>query len=470
MNMEENIIFKQPQSSQPVGTSPQSLPVQPPSGVPKSSQSTAKKFIKLILGILVVAIFGAVVWLFVFPRLQSEPKEEIVKLLYWGLLDDIDAVQSVTADFEKQNPNIKVSFAKQDIKQYRERILARIKNETGPDIFWFHNTWWTMLSDVLVPFPKDVITKSDFTTLYYKVAHKDLIRNGAIYGIPVGIDTLSLYINKDLFDAASVSAPTNWIDFANIAQELTVKDADGNIKTAGAAVGAFDNINHAGDIISLFLVQNGADLYNLSSNSLVASDALRFYTSFATDDRVWSKTFDSSLLAFARGEAAMYFGYSKDYFAIKSANPDINLEVHPVPHLPNRDITIASYWANGVSVKSKHQKEALLFVKFLSQKETQQKLFAEMSKSREFGEPYARVDLANLLKDNPVVYPFASQAENAVSSFFASDTEDNGLNDKANEKLKEAVNAILLGAPQEDTVNTLSQGVIEVLRLYSVSK
>ena len=80
-------------------------------------------------------------------------------------------------------------------------------------------------------------------------------------------------------------------------------------------------------------------------------------------------------------------------------------------------MTIASYWAGRVSSKSKYQKEALLFLGFLAKKETQEKLFAEESKTRLFGEPYARVDLLEKLKDNTVVYPFVSQAKDATSSF-----------------------------------------------------
>jgi len=450
--MEENVIFKNPQNIPPVGSMPSPLP---------SDKSIAKKIIKLILGLLVVASLGAFVAVLVIPKQENELRSEKATLVYWGLWEDPNVIQPIISDFMKQNPNIKVSFVQQDIEQYRERIRARIENGTGPDVFWFHNTWWDMLSDVLAPLPSDVITKNDFEKLYYKVSHKDLIKNGAIYGIPLEIDTLSLYVNIDLFNVNGASAPTNWIEFADIARQLTVKDTDGNIKTAGAAVGTFDNVTHAGDLISLFFVQNGSNLYDLSSTSQQSSDALRFYTSFALDDKVWDSTLDESVVSFAKGKVAMYFGYFRDYFAIKEANPDINLEIHPVLHLPEQDITIASYWAGGVSVKSRHQEEALLFLKFLAQKETQQRLFAEQS------HPYARIDMASLLKDDKVLYPFISQAQNAVSSFFASDTADNGLNDKANEHLRNAVNAVLSGASYETAVDNLSQEVQKVLQEYS---
>lgn len=436
--MEENVIFKNPQNVQPVSSMPSSLPSEqpPPSDARRSSSSIAKKIIKLILGILVVGIIGAVAYVFFLPKQEERSVGEKVTLVYWGLWEDPNVMQPIISDFMEQNPNIKVTYAQQDIEQYRERILARIENETGPDVFWFHNTWWEMLSSVLAPVPADVITKSDFDKLYYKVANQDLIKNGAIYGIPLEIDTLSLYVNTDLFNAASLSPPTNWIDFANISRELTVKDEQGNIKIAGAAVGTFDNITHAGDLISLFFVQNGSNLYNLSETQQ-AADALRFYTSFALGDKVWDETLEESLTAFVKGKLGMYFGYLRDFPTIKAANPNVNFEAHPVPHLPEQDITIASYWAQGVSVKSKQQKEAMLFLKFLSQKETQ---------------------------------PARIEAENAVSTFFASNTADNGLNDKANEHLRNAINSILSGVSTDTAIDTLSEAVLQVLEQYSAKK
>lgn len=470
MTMDENVIFKNPQVAKPIIVTQPPLSAKlptPQTPQPVKGKNFFKRFLKLILGIGVLIIIGFIVFSIIMPSLDKKPKNEKITLTYWGLFEDSKVMQPIVSDFEKQYPNILVNYIKQDIKQYTQRLIARIENGTGPDIFSFHNTWTDRLTNVLVPLPKDTIAKTDFEKWFYKVAQKDLIKNGAIYGIPLAIDTLSLYINTELFKANELSPPTNWIDFTSIARELTVKDEVGKITTSGAAVGTFDNITHASDVVSLFLVQNGSDLNNLEETSQVASDALSFYTSFALNDKVWDDTFDSSVDAFAKGNAAMFFGYSEDYFTIKKINPDLSFEIHPVPHLPNQNMTIASYWADGVSIKSKYQEQVLLFMKFLAQKETEQKLFAEQSKVRAHGEPYARVDLEDLLKDNANVYPFVSQAKDAVSTYFSSDTYDDGLNEKSNKYLGDAVNSILDGSSPQPAVETLSQGVSQVLNQYS---
>lgn len=162
----------------------------------------------------------------------------------------------------------------------------------------------------------------------------------------------------------------------------------------------------------------------------------------------------------------MYFGYSWDVFTIKSLSPDLKFQILPVPHLPNRNITIASYWVEGASAKSPHKKEALLFLKYLSQKDVEQKLFTQEAKTRLFGEPYSRTDLADLLKDNQLAYPFVSQAQGAVSSYFIDGTFDNGLNSQLNVYLGNAVRSILANTSPQTAVNTLSQGTQQVLKQY----
>jgi multiple sugar transport system substrate-binding protein len=376
-------------------------------------------------------------------------------------------MQSLIDGFERENPNITIQYSQQDIKQYRERVLTRIADGNGPDIFRFHNSWYPMYASVLLPLPTDTITTTDFQKTFYPVMQKDLIKNGAIYGIPLEIDTLSLYVNTQLFQAAGLKPPTNWNDFISDARAMTVKDSDGKIKTAGAALGSFDNVTHAPDILSLLFLQNGVDPLKIQDSSDRAANALSFYTDFDTDsNNVWDNTLDSSILAFSKGNLAMYFGYSWDYFTIKQDNPNLNFQIVPVPQLPGQNVNMASFWAEGVSVKSKHQKEALLFMKYLAQKSTEEGLYAEQAKTRTFGEPYARVDLGSTLKSNPVLSTVVQEAPTAFSSPFVDSTYDNGLNQELNTYLGNAVNAVLNGDSPQTAITTLSQGVTQVLQKY----
>lgn len=457
----------------PSATTPTQPPAKPPSPsvvlppasiIPKGGK---RSFKKLIIGILLVIIVTVGIIFFLSMR-QAQEK---ATLTWWGLWEDEQTVTSIITEFEKDNPQIDVTYSRQDPKQYRERLATRVELGTGPDVFYYHNTWYPMLSQILLPLSTDVITPEAFKGAYYPVMQSDLIQNGAIYGIPSGADSLSLFINTELFQSAGVKPPTNWDEFVNVSKTLTIKDENGKIKTSGAALGTMSNITHASDIVSLLFLQQGVDMRKFSATTQEQVDSLVFYTSFAKGGQnTWDETLDDSRLAFSKGNLAMYFGYSWDIFEIQKRNKNLSFTAHPVPQLVDKKTTVASYWVNGVSSESKQRKAALLFLAFLAKKETQEKLYSEASKVRGFGQPYARVDLAGTLRDNNLVFPFVEQLPDARSSFFASDTHDGegGLNSSLNAYLVNAINAMQGSTSAESAVRTLHEGVAQVFEKYGI--
>lgn len=435
--------------------------------------SPVKKIISFVIGLIVIVVIALVAFLIVIPRLSPKAPTDVT-LTYWGIWEDTVPLSAAAAEFTRQNPHIKIKIENQDIKslgKYIDRLQTRINNGTGPDIFRFHNSWVTELKPYLLPLPQDVVTSTSLDSKFYPTVSQDLKINGAYYGVPINFDSLALFVNVQIFQAAGKTTyPSTWDDLLSDAKQLTVKDANGKITTSGAALGTFDNIAHAPDIVSLLLVQNGADLKNLAGPSRKSAvDALDFYTSFAKGDaKVWDDTIENSTLAFAKGNLAMYIGYSWDIFEIKALNPNLQFAVVPVPHLPGRENTIASYWPEGVSSKTKHPKESFDFIKFLASKQTMETLYEQESKTRLFGELYPRTDMADLLKSNTLIYPFVAQGDKAVSTIFSGDTHDDAMVASLNQYLGNAVRSIVADNTSPDSaVDTLSAGVSQVLGRYA---
>jgi ABC-type glycerol-3-phosphate transport system substrate-binding protein len=423
----------------------------------------------IVIGALVVILL-VIVWAvgsFIFSSKNTGNQK--VTLTYWGLWEDKSVMGPILADFQKQHPNITVVYSKEDPKDYVRRLLTRTQEGNGPDIFRFNNTWVYPLQSMLLPLPSSVIDKNQLDKNFPPVMSSDMISNGAVYGLPMQMDTLSLFVNSDIFTHAGAAVPTTWENFITVAKALTVKDPSGRIQTAGASLGTYENVTHSADIVSLLLLQNGANLQKLDG-SANAKDALTFYTSFAKPDgNVWDSTLDNSLASFSKGKVAMYFGYSYDIFAIKAANPTLNFAVYPVPHLPGRDMTVASYWVEGVSNKSKHPKESLELLQYLAQKDTLTKLYTEESKQRLFGELYAQTNLADGLTSNSLLAPFISQYKGALSSIFVGDTYYDEYNGALNRYLGNAVNSVLKNTSPESALTTLSQGVSQVTSQFTPS-
>lgn len=471
--MAENVVFQNPQTPQapPSITLGPTPPSSPPPSVPddsgKFSFITKRLVIKVLIGVVLLALMLFVFFRFLLPLFGGRNDKDVT-LTYWGLWEEASTVQPLLDEFHRANPHITVKYEKRSKEDYKRTLITRIDNGTGPDIFRFHNSWTDTLNGYLAALPENVIKPDEFQKNYFTVVQKDVVRKGAIYGLPFGIDTLALFVNPEILRSGGHGVPKTWIDFEKVARGddgVTVYEPDGSIRTSGAALGTYKNVTHASDIMALLFLQNGAKEDDLTAKLADSSTALEYYISFGKGEKkTWDGSLDSSLRAFAQGRVAMYFGYSWDIFAIKALNPDFVFSVHPVPNLGEPQ-TIASYWIEGVSAKTVHPEATFAFMAFLAKKETQQQFFSLAAKSRpegaQFGPPYARRDLAQTLKDNELIYPFVEQADSASFTFFSSDTFDE-YNNSLNQYLQTAIDSALGNSSYESTIQILAKGVKEV--------
>jgi len=429
----------------------------------KQSGGGLKKVL-LIFGILAVLVLvGLAIFKLVIPRFQ---KPQQVTLNYWGLWESQTVMQGLISEWESKNPNVKINYSQQSPKEYRERLQSALARNEGPDVFRYHITWLPMLKSELQAVPAEVMSASEFESAFYPVI-KDNLRSGTGFlGLPLGVDTLALFYNQQIFQAAGKTPPTSWDQLRQVALDLTIRDDSGRIQTAGIPLGNTSNVDHWPDILGLMMLQNGVNLAQPVGN--LAEDALTFYTIFSKVDRVWDETLPSSTLAFATGKAAMFLGFSWDVFEIKNINPNLDFRVMPVPQLPGTDISWSSFWVEGVGKRSSKQKEAWAFLKFLSSKEGLEKAYQAQSQVRLFGEVYPRVDMASSLASNNLITPFINQASKAKTWYLCSRTFDNGINDRMIKYYEDAVNAVNGGTAASDILKTTSQGVSQLLSQYDL--
>lgn len=408
---------------------------------------------------------------FVVMRLFSggvgAPKE--VTLQYWGLWENDAVTRQFLADFEATHPSIKVQYTPQSPKQYRERLQSAINRGEGPDVFRFHNTWLPMLRMQLATVPQTVMTPEEFSNTFFPVANNDLVAGASIYGIPLMIDGLGLYINDDLFSTAGVTPPTTWTDVINLIPRLTVKNGTA-IVTGAIALGTVNNVEHFSDILATMFLQNGASLKNLMGKE--AEGTLIFYRKFADPSDplyTWSDGMDNSVSAFAAGRVAMILAPSWRAHDIAIMSPKLRFHISPIPQLQGNAVAWASYWVEGVSSRSPNQQAAWELVKYLTSKEGAAKLYTAASKTRLFGEPYARMDLASSIEEDKYLGAYIKQARSARSFPLASRTFDNGINDKLIQYLTDGVNGMGSGGSPTQVLTTVSSGFRQVLSSYGIS-
>lgn len=395
----------------------------------------------------------------------------VTTITYWGLWEDSQILKEVIADFENKNPGIKIDYRKQSHRDYRERLQQAIISGNGPDIFRYHVDWVPMLSNDLAAMPSSVMSANEYKQTFYPTATNNLQVGGQIVGIPLMYEGLALLYNKEMLRTANLSVPITWAELRTAANKLTVPTnvsdrQGGNITRAGLAIGNAGNVDNFSDILALLIIQNGGN--PAVADSQYVKDALTFYTNFIKQDKVWSDRLANSTTAFARGDVAMILAPSWRIHDIKALNPNLDFAAARVPQLDSeKPAAWASFWAEGVSNKSKNKDVAWSFLKYLSTAEVLRKFYNDASAYRTFGEIYPRVDMAVDLQNDPLVGAFVADAPIAKTWYLSSFTHDNGLNDQTIKYYEDAINAVLSGSTVEKALEPTTAGVNSVLTKYN---
>ncbi|MFH0773225.1 MAG: sugar ABC transporter substrate-binding protein [bacterium] len=427
--------------------------------------------------VIVFIIFFAI--LISGSKKKALPSAQTISLTYWGLWEEKEVMEPMIKEYQKTHPNIQITYEKKSEKDYRKKLITWINNGQGPDIFRFHNTWIPELrlpdpntqQLVLSALPESVMPPSVYEKTFYPVHVKDLKIGNNIYGIPLMVDGMVMFVNEDLLKKAGISSvPTNWDEMVAAASQVVVKGKDNTLITAGFAAGTATNIAHFSDIFGLMLLLNGGDLAKLDQPE--ASGALEAYRRFAEEpNNVWSETMPNSITAFAEGKVAMIFAPSWELLTIKTTAPDLKIAIVPIPNPPGgKQFSIASYWVEGVSRKSTHQQAAWEFLAYLSSKEGQTKMYEIQSSMRMFGAPYSRMDLADLLIQDPYLGPVVKQAaeDRFISLPLTSNTFDDGLNDEIIRYLENAINSASQGVSYGEAMKKAKEGVDQIFLQYKI--
>lgn len=374
-----------------------------------------RKSLKLIFIIFFLMIFVGTGCTKVESGATKE-KMKKVNLTYWRVWDGPDTFAPIIAKYNELHPFVQVDYKLIRYEEYEQKLLEAFASDRVPDLFSIHNTWtrkyqsrnWLtpMPAQTVMAYPevkgsikKEIVTvlrtnvspslndiKSQFVDVVYDdIVIKDNKGKAGVYGLPMGIDTLLMFVNRDLFNNAGITEiPKFWnVEFQQTVRRLTKQDNKGQIIQSGVALGGGHNVDRSSDIVSILMMQNGTEMMNLdntlitfsakptdnlSESKIPGEDALRFYTDFANPAKEvysWNNTMDNSLDLFIRGKVAIIFGYSYMLEQIKAGNPKMNLVVARLPQIEDSDpVNFANYWVETVASKSAHPDEAWDFIKF----------------------------------------------------------------------------------------------------------
>jgi sn-glycerol 3-phosphate transport system substrate-binding protein len=205
-------------------------------------------------------------------------------------------VDGMVADFEAQNPGVKVKpIYSGSYQDTITKILTALKGGDAPQTAVALSTdMFTLIDeDAIIPF--DDVIKGEAGRKWFSSFYPGFMENsqtgGKTWGIPFQRSTVVLYWNKDAFKEAGLDPekpPATWEEMRDFAKRLTKRDASGNVTQWGI------EIPSSGFPYWLFqglTTQNGAVLMN-SEGTKVAFDqprvveALQFWVDLSLKDKV----------------------------------------------------------------------------------------------------------------------------------------------------------------------------------------
>ena len=205
-------------------------------------------------------------------------------------------VDGLAADFEKENPDIKLKPVYAG--SYQDTItkaLTAAKGGDAPHMAVILSTdMYTLIDEgLVVPFDELAKTAEERAWMgsFYPGFMKNSQTGGKTWGIPFQRSTVVMYWNKELFKEAGLDPekpPATWNELVEMGKKLTQRDASGNVATWGVQV---PSSGFPYWLFQGFTTQNGVELMNAAGTQTYYDkpeviQALQFWVDLSTKYKI----------------------------------------------------------------------------------------------------------------------------------------------------------------------------------------
>ncbi len=197
---------------------------------------------------------------------------------------------------------------------------------------------------------------------FYEKPWRTVSDQNGVYGIPLGVNSLALFYNKDMFASAAIPVPTNWDEFLTAARKLThgkvkgfgysgISTEEGTYQFLPWLYSAGGDVDHLGSI-------EGNQAFGIISQ-LVQSGSM------SKDVINWTQA--DVMKQFAAGNIAMMVNGPWQLPELAAISPNLRYGVAEIP----RNKTYASVLGGEdlAVVKGDHVPEAVEFLKYVGSAE-----------------------------------------------------------------------------------------------------
>lgn len=293
-----------------------------------------------------------------------------VTIQWWTPNWDEPESREMAAEFEKENPDIKVELVITDWDTYKSKITTAISAKNAPELFTI------LLTDVGPFAKKDLLEPLSELGRAASIDFDDLLEpalaitslDDEIYGIPFRYDGSGIYYNVDMLkEAGYESFPTDWDEMAAMSKELS---GDG---VYGFAWPLGNQANAVTRLVQQLYTYGGDILNEDETKCLLDSDAAKkalgnivnsISEGYASPS---SAEIDNTKMRemFASGQIAFNFTGPFDVEPLRSEYPDLNFKTAVIP---------ANGWCVSMAKNSENKEAAARFLAYITTPENQARL------------------------------------------------------------------------------------------------
>jgi ABC-type glycerol-3-phosphate transport system substrate-binding protein len=338
--------------------------------------------------IILLAVFGVfIVAAVIVFSLYRGGSTSSATVTVWGDLSQYDFNLWLNTAELAQEETLTVRYVEKPTATIMAEFTEALAQGVGPDLIIITQDQLWKEKPKLAFIPYSTISERDFKMTFVEESELFLTAEG-IYALPLTIDPLVLYYNRDLLSAAGQAQPLEyWDEIYAAASNLSKRDAAGNIISSVMALGEARNISNFKDVLALLMLQAGTPITDFSGSELrsqiaasfnlpvsPAEAALEFYTQFSNPSRVyysWNRSLIDAQTHFTSGSSAYYLGFASERRALSNKNPTLNFAVAPIPQsrVSGKTITFGRLRGLAISRAATDPGAALTMAKLLVSKE-----------------------------------------------------------------------------------------------------
>ena len=324
------------------------------------------------IGIIIACIVVFVFALFVFAGKikiggSASSSKSAVTVVVWGVLP-AEKIQPILES--NKTKTLQYIYRQVNPADFRNNLLESIANGASPDLLIYDTNTLYSIRDKIAVIPYTTYPEATFRQTYADGTDILLNPKGA-YGLPILIDPLVMYYNRDIFARAGFVNPiTTWDELYTVAPFITKKNSNGTFNVSTIPFGLAENVPYGKNIFMTLLGQAGVqvvssqnDIFNANLTQSTYGDSsaglsmLNFYMQFsnpASDYYSWNKLMPDAKTAFVQNTLAIYPGYASELFELRQRNPNLNFAPALLPQLKdsNKYFNNGNVYAVGVALSS----------------------------------------------------------------------------------------------------------------------